>query len=123
MGTKEIKLLKNNDNRNWLDLQWINEFYNFLQGELPGNISIKKKLKLSRQQAFSVIWYLQEHFPLLPDHIEQCSNCGCLYDSYSQGHHSELTTKFYCSESCEPDGLYEKEQRAEKKKDIVKRPQ
>ena len=31
----EIKLLKNNDKRADSDLEWIQEFYMFLQGEVP----------------------------------------------------------------------------------------
>lgn len=103
---KEIKLLKNNDKKELTDVEWVQAFYYFLQQQ-----------KLSKKKAFSIIYYLQEYFPLLPDHIEQCDVCGELYDSYSQGHHSDLTGKFYCSEYCEPTGLYEREQRWEKRKD------
>lgn len=118
MGDKEIKLLKNNDKRDWSDLQWVNEFYNFLQGKLPKGVEMKNPPKLSKKKAFSVIWFLQEKFPVIPDQIECCSACGELYDSYSQGHHSELTGKFYCGESCEPPNLYEREQKAENKRKI-----
>jgi hypothetical protein len=116
---KEIKLLKNNDERDWEDIEWIEEFYRFLKGEIPDGIQLTKRhqVKLSAEQANTIIWYLQEHFPILPDHIEQCSVCGSYYDSYAQGHHSELTGKFYCNEGCEPPRLYEREQRWEKRKD------
>ncbi len=105
--SKEIKLLKNNEKRDWSDIEWVNSFYKHLINDL----------KLNSKKAFRVIYYLQEHLPVFPDHIEQCSVCGELYDSYSAGHHSELTSKFYCSESCEPPRLFEKEQRAEKRAD------
>lgn len=114
---KEITLFKNNDNRDWTDIQWIEEFYEFLQGKLPEGVGMKHKPKLSKEQAFKIIWYLQEHFPILPDDIEQCDVCGEIYDSGSQGYHSELTHKSYCSDSCEPYRLYEREQRWEKRKD------
>jgi hypothetical protein len=118
MAQKEIKLLKNNEDRDWADLEWINEFYQFLQGELPEGIGMKHhKPRLTQKQAFNIIWFLQEKFPILPDQIEQCDTCGELYESYSQGHHSELTGKNYCCESCEPPRLYEREQRWEKRKD------
>lgn len=112
--SKELKLLKNNDNRELPDIEWVNEFYKYLQGDQPEGQAFKK-FKLSKKQAFAIIWYLQEHFPLIPDHIEQCSVCGELFDSWATGHHSELTGKHYCSEYCEPPGLYEKEQRAEER--------
>jgi hypothetical protein len=113
---KEIKLLKNNSKREWEDLQWVQEFYKFLQGNAPNGIQIATghKPKLSQKKAYTIIWYLQEHFSILPDHIEQCSVCGELYDSNTQGHHSELTGKFYCSIYCEPSDLEERELRAEK---------
>jgi hypothetical protein len=104
--SKEIKLIKNNEKKELSDLEWVQLFYEFLQEK-----------RLSRKKAFNIIYYLQEYFPLIPDHIEQCTECGNLYDSYASGHHSELTGKFYCCESCEPIGLYEREQRWEKKQD------
>lgn len=99
----EIQLIKNNNNREDTDLEWINEFYRFLQGETPEGMSLGygSKLKLTKRKAFAIIWYLQEHFCLLPDHIEQCSDCGELYDSHSSGYHSEKRAKFYC-EGCIP---------------------
>jgi hypothetical protein len=113
----EITLIKNNDKKDWSDLEWVQEFYEFLKGNSPESINEGKPLvKLSPNKAFNIIWYLQEHFALLPDTIEQCSVCKELYDSNSQGHHSDLTNKFYCSESCEPNRLYEREQKAEAKK-------
>jgi hypothetical protein len=105
--SKEIKLIKNSDEKDFSDLEWLTEFYEYL----------KENEKLSKSKAFSIIYYLQEHLPIFPDHIEQCNICGELYDSYASGHHSELTGKNYCSESCEPYGLYEREERAAKKAD------
>lgn len=113
-----IKLLKNNDDRKWSDTEWIQEFYDFLTGQsIPDRISMEPsyKPKLTAEQAHSVIWFLQEHFSVLPDHIEQCDTCKIWYNSWSQGHYSELTWRCYCSESCEPPGLEEREQRAEKR--------
>ncbi len=76
---------------------------------------MKSKIKLTPKKAFSIIWYLQEHFSILPDTIERCDVCNNLFDSESQGHHSELTGKHYCCENCEPVGLYEREQKHESK--------
>jgi hypothetical protein len=104
--SKEIKLLKNNEQKDLTDVEWVTLFYEFLQNK-----------RLSKKKAFSIIYYLQEHLCVLPDHIEQCNVCGELYDSYAQGHHSELTGKNYCSESCEPYHLYEREERAAKRMD------
>lgn len=100
----EIKLLKNNDNRDISDLEWIEEFYYFLQGTTPEGITLGHghSPKLTKNKAFAIIWYLQEHFPLLPDQIEKCSVCGDLYNSYSSGYHSEVYNKFWCNSCCPP---------------------
>lgn len=121
MTRRQIKLLKNNDEKDWSDIEWITEFYNFLQGDIPETIKLGRgnKPKLTPEQANTVIWYLQEHFPLLPDQIDQCDTCKSYYDSYSQGHYSELTGKCYCNEFCEPPGLDEREDRAAKRKDAT----
>lgn len=81
----EIKLLKNNDRRDLSDIEWVTEFYNFLQGEIPDSIKIKQPIKLTPDEAFMVVWYLQEHFSILPDEIEKCDNCGEIYDSGREG--------------------------------------
>lgn len=93
--TDEIKLIKNNGKRDLTDLEWVQEFYEFLQGDPPANI-LTNKIKLSKNKAFTIIWYLQEQFSILPDHICQCDRCGDLYDSYEEGYHSEKKSKFYC---------------------------
>lgn len=98
----EIKLLKNNDKRSDTDIEWIDEFYRFLQGDMPESIMLGKgnKPKMSQKKAYAIIWYLQEHFPLLPDHIERCDFCGELFDSWSSGWYDEKKGKHYCS-SCD----------------------
>lgn len=98
--SEEIQLIKNNDNKELSDVEWISLFNDFLMGDL----------KLSCRKAFRIIYFLQEHLPVFPDHIEKCDTCGSIYDSWSQGHHSDMNGKFYCSENCEPNGLYEKEE-------------
>ena len=106
MSKRETTLIKEYQTEGKSDKELMQQFYDFLTW---------KRMGIGKKKAFSIIYYLQEHIPVFPDHIEQCSSCGILYDSYSQGHHSELTEKFYCSESCEPPGLWEKERRAERK--------
>ena len=94
----EIKLQKNNDNRDWSDLEWIQEFHDFLQGEIPEtiNISDTHKVKLTPEQSSTIIWYLQEHFPVFPDEIEMCDCCNRMYDSGSEGCYFEIEGKHYC---------------------------
>lgn len=119
MSSREIKLIKNNQNRDWEDIQWVEEFYEYLQGCIPDDmVTVKPPVKLSKDKAFQIIWYLQEILPVFPDQIEKCNTCGKLYDSYREGHYSEMKGKYYCSESCEPRGLYEREQRWEKRQAV-----
>lgn len=99
MNANTITLLKNNtDNKNFYDLDWLTEFYHFLQGNIPEGISFTKghQPKMSHKKAFSIIWYLQEHFSIFPDTIEQCSNCSGLFDKSSQGIYWESKGKFFC---------------------------
>jgi len=94
----EMKLLKNNENRKITTEEWIQEFFDFLQGEVPEGIFFPKSYspKLSRKKALTVIYYLQEHFPVFPDKFEMCWNCGNLYDSFSEGLYWKTKDRFYC---------------------------
>lgn len=95
---ERIILLNKNDKRGLTDLELVNEFYQFLQGNLPEGIELGKggKIKLNEKKSFNIIWYLQEHFSILPDNIEQCSICFDLYDCERTGHYSETESKHYC---------------------------
>jgi len=94
----EMNLLKNNDKREWEDIEWVEEFYEFLQDETPEKIHFPRghKPQLSQKKAFAIIYYLQEHFSILPDHIEQCDNCGSLFDDWSEGIYWETKGKHFC---------------------------
>lgn len=95
----EIKLIKNNDKRTDSDIEKVQEFYAFLKGTCPDKITLGDghQPTLTDDQAFSIIWYLQEHLSVFPDQIEKCSICGDLYDSYSEGYYSENRNLFMCS--------------------------
>lgn len=99
---KDIKLQKNNAKRDWCDLEWIREFHNFLQGDIPESITLSDdyKVKLTPEQSSAVIWYLQEHFPVFPDNIDMCDTCKEMYDSDSEGCYYEIEGKHYCG-SCD----------------------
>jgi len=92
---KQITLIKNNDKKDWTDLEWIREFYEFMQGENPDSIKTRS-LDISKSDAFLIIWYLQEHFPVLPDNIEKCDSCSELFDSNSEGYYSEDRGTHFC---------------------------
>ncbi len=96
----EIKLIKNNDNKNLDDVEWIQEFFEFLQGQIPESLHFKKSFipKLSPKKAFSIIYYLQEHLPVFPDCIELCWSCGMVFDTKSEGLFWESKGRHYCGE-------------------------
>ena len=83
---QEIQLLKNDENKDQSDIEWVQDFFDYL----------KEKERLNPTKAFRIIYFLQEHFPIIPDQIEKCDRCGGLYDSYSEGYHSEKKGQFYC---------------------------
>ncbi len=93
----EIKLLKNNQKRTDTDVEWVEEFYQFLQGVVPKGIHYRRGCvpKLSKKKAFAIIYYLQEHFPLIPDHMEVCWWCGDIFDS-GEGLYWETKGRYYC---------------------------
>ena len=93
---KIITLLKNNDKRDCTDLEWITEFYKWLQGEKSETLTWGFKPRLADKKAFEIIWYLQEQFSLFPDTIERCDICGDLFDRTNDGIYWESKKKFYC---------------------------
>lgn len=100
--SKTISKNNHNDKRGLTDLDWIGEFYQFLQGNPPKEVTLAKhgKIKLTPKKAFSVIWFLQEHLRVLPDTIEQCDNCEGLFDSEESGFYNEKTGEHFCN-GCE----------------------
>jgi hypothetical protein len=48
-----------------------------------------------------VIYILQEHLRIIPDHYEMCCKCHELYDSWAEG--GMIGKSFYCGEN---DGCY-----------------
>lgn len=61
------------------------ELYKWLQGEKMEGYEIKNQPKLNEEQAFAVIYMLQEAYGFIPDNFEKCDVCGELYDSYIEG--------------------------------------
>jgi len=78
-----------------LEIEQVQEFYEFLQGNrretVPrsgtGKITWNPEdmPKLSKEQAFAIIYYLQEALYTMPDHYEKCRICGDLFDGDKDG--------------------------------------
>lgn len=101
MKDNEIVLFKNNSEhtKKFTDIDFITEFYDFLKGSsIPEGMSIARghRPKMSAKKASTIIWFLQEQFSILPDHIEQCDVCESFFDSWSSGIYWETKGKHYC---------------------------
>lgn len=69
------------------DLKQTEELFQFLQGNIPEGYRIAKKNvpKLTPDQAWTAIWYLQNLYWQPPDHFERCDVCQNIYNSWSEG--------------------------------------
>jgi len=63
----------------------VEQFYEFLQGEVPEKLDMKRPPHLSGPMAFRIIYYLQEVMHVIPDRYERCITCGYIYDTQSEG--------------------------------------
>lgn len=61
------------------------ELYKWLQGEKMEGYEINNQPKLNKEQAFAVIYMLQEAYGFIPDTFEKCDVCGELFDSDIEG--------------------------------------
>lgn len=108
-----MNLLINNDHRDWSDVEWVQEFFDFLTGTVPEGITIPKheQIKLTPKKAACIIWYLQQKMPIIPDNITKCDNPSCnnIFDSWAQGFYVEKTGKSYCDSGCVPRYIKENE--------------
>jgi len=79
-----------------LTFDQIDEIMDMLTGgELPHGMRMPDQPKLMRRQAFSIVWFLQEHTGIIPSHFEMCQVCEELYDSDRGG--------YWLDPSSEPD--------------------
>ncbi len=65
---------------------YMQKFYEFLQGKFhPENIMEKDAPDLSRDQAWHVLYCMQEYFGIFDDRFERCRECDTIFDSYEEG--------------------------------------
>ncbi len=69
------------------DIEQTQELFDFLQGTVPDayKIATDHVPSLTPDQAWTVVWYIQELHWQLADRIERCNVCGYLYDSEAEG--------------------------------------
>lgn len=69
-----------------VDTNEVQEFYDWLQGKRDiDRMYFVENPKLSKEAAFSVIYYLQERLGILEDKYELCQECDCIFDSDCEG--------------------------------------
>lgn len=69
-----------------ITLERVQDFYSWLQGKrCPDGMEFTHLLRLTPEEAFCVIYYLQEELEILPDNYEMCRECKNIYDSYDEG--------------------------------------
>lgn len=85
-----------------IETEEIIEFYEWLQGiSCPDKFNLPLGCKLTPDQAFRVIYFLQEYMEILPDNIEQCKKCKILFDIDYGGIIVDEDTEFYRDIKCE----------------------
>jgi hypothetical protein len=77
------------ENKPLITVEQVQEFYEFLQGNIPYNDAQKiifiKPPKISKATAVDIIYYLQEVAHIIPDTYESCKRCGDFFDSDNDG--------------------------------------
>lgn len=69
-----------------ITLEQVQELVDFLAGSfIPDGWKISTPPTLTRQQAFSVVYYLQERLHIIPDHYEICDVCEQIADRHFGG--------------------------------------
>ena len=79
------------------------DLYRWLQGEKMEGYEIQNQPNLNQEQAFAVIYILQEGFGFIPDIFEKCDVCGNLYDSDMEGEtifNKNTHKTINCCENC-----------------------
>lgn len=65
---------------------FIQQFYEFLQGKMhPDKINAENVPNLTKEQAWHVIYCMQEYFGIFDDRFERCKICDHIYDSDAGG--------------------------------------
>ena len=62
-------------------LEDVTTFFDWLQGKKLDNFNLEFQPNLTPEQAFAIIYIMQEGLGVLPDNIEMCCQCKELYNS------------------------------------------
>lgn len=103
------------------DLDATKELFFFLQGQIPDGYFLKKRCipRLTPDQAWMVVWYIQNQYRQFHDGIARCGVCGSLYDSWSEGACLDYgKAPYYFCDSCMRSEDYDKKMRRNPDKEL-----
>jgi hypothetical protein len=64
------------------DLEKVELVFDMLTGgRIPEGVHLGNQPKLSKDEAWSAVWFLQEVARILPDTIDRCDECNNLYEA------------------------------------------
>lgn len=101
-----------------ITVEQVEDLHAFMMGVNPDGVYVEPPLKLSSENAMTIIWFLQEHMGVLPDHYNLCVACGQFFDANRQGYYLSEdaidgyipearwpTYENYCDEECLQDEI------------------
>ena len=98
------------------DLENTQKLFDFLQGTVPEGIILSEHRvpRLTADQAWVVIWYIQNQYCKFDDDIERCDVCGDLYDAAADGECLDYGSPPYhfCGACCNGPEALEKEKQS-----------
>lgn len=68
-------------NEQEISLEKVKKFFEWLQGTPYENMSLNYQPNLSPEEAFTIIYVLQEELKAIPDNIEMCRECKTLFST------------------------------------------
>lgn len=86
------------------DVDRVRELFSFLQGTVPPGYHVQDERvpQLTADQAWAVVWYVQELHWQVPDSIERCDLCGELFDSDAEGGYTDDGPQHdFCCGACD----------------------
>lgn len=81
-----------------ITLEQVQNFVDMLTGKPVDEMNLTHQPQLSRREAFSVVYYLQEEMGIIPDHYEMCSECEYIFDSQCAGGTRKSDDAWLCDE-------------------------
>lgn len=87
------------------EVDQVQELFAFLQGTVPEGYRIpaEKVPHLTPDQAWTVVWFVQEMHIQLTDEVERCESCGDLFHSACEGVCREDGPPYHLCDGCQYD--------------------